>query len=104
MSNFPADEIAFRKRQQDAVDARIAMRACQKILLVARGGDVINDNPTSGHEARDNYFINLGVQLRRFDVGEAKREIFATVGEVESVAMKDFDGTGGPGARNVLAR
>jgi hypothetical protein len=55
--------------------SRIAVRALDELLLVARQAHVIDDEPTAGHQVWDNDLVDHGVQLRRLVVGEAKHQL-----------------------------
>ena len=74
-SALPADEIAFCKWQEYAVYSRIIFGTVQKLRLDAGGSYIIDDEPSTGHEARDRFLVNLGVELRRLKIGEAKRDL-----------------------------
>src|SRR5512143_862719 len=101
---LPADHVALGKRQEHAVDARIAVGAFDELLLMARRGDVIDHQPAAWHQAWHDDLIDLGVQFRRLDVGEAKSQRFSLIREVESIAVVDSDRTVRAGFGDVGAR
>ena len=86
-SALPADEITFGKWQERAVDSRIIFGTVQELCLEAGGGYVVDYEPSTGHEARNRFLVNFGVELRGLKVGEAKRDLLKTGDVVESVAV-----------------
>src|SRR3972149_9368399 len=82
VSNFPADEVAFLKRQKHAIDSMVASRAVQKLGLEPRRSHVVDDQPSARHEARHHLLVNLGVGLSGSAIGEAERDIVETAPRV----------------------
>jgi hypothetical protein len=101
--NFSADEISFWKWQEYAVYSRIVLRTVQELRLDAGGSYVVDDEPSTGHEARDDLLVDLSVELRRLNIGETKRDLLEASRIVESIAVKDLDRISRSGAGNVLA-
>jgi len=99
----PADEITFWKWQEHAVYSRIFFGTVQELRLDARESYVIDDEQSTGHEARDRFLVDLGVELRGLKIGEAKRDLLEPGGVVESVAMNGLDRTSRSGAGDVLS-
>jgi hypothetical protein len=101
VSALPADEISLWEWQEHRVHPGIATRAFQECRLDARGRYVIDDEPSTGQEARDYLLVDLRVGFRRLNIGEAKRDFLETGGIVESVAMKDLNRICRAGAADV---
>src|SRR3989338_5904199 len=103
VSALPANEISLWKWQEHAVYTRISLRTVQKLRLDAGGSYVIDDEPSTRHEARDHFLVDLGVVLRGLNIGEAKRDLLETGRVIESIAMNDLDRTRRAGAGDVFS-
>ena len=62
-SALPADEITFWKWQEHAVYSRIFFGTVQELRLDARESYVIDDEPSTGHEARDRVLVDPGERV-----------------------------------------
>ena len=102
-SALPADEIIFWKWQEHAVYSRIIFGAVWVLRLETGRSYIIDDEQSTGHETRDGFFVDLGVELRGLKIGEAKRDLLEPGGVVESVAMNGLDRTCRSGAGDVLS-
>ena len=79
------------------------MSTVQELRLDAGGSYVVDDEPSTGHEARDYLLVDLSVELRGLNIGETKRDLLEASRIVEGIAVKDLDRISRPGAGNVLA-
>ena len=100
---FPAEEVALGKRQEYAVYSRIVRGSVQKFGLDAGRGNIVDDEPAAGHQARYYKFIDLSVVLRRFDVGKAKCQRVGSIpphSTAQFALLVDFSQDLYPGIKN----
>ena len=91
VSALPADEISLWKWHEHAVYSRITFGAVQKLRLDAGGSYVVDDEPSTWHEARDYLLVDLSVELRGLNIGETKRDLLEASRIVERIAVKDLE-------------
>ena len=67
------------------------MRTVQELRLDAGGSYVVDDEPSTGQEARDYLLVDLSVELRGLNIRETKRDLLEASRIVESIAVKDLE-------------
>jgi hypothetical protein len=67
------------------------LRTVQELRLDAGGSYVVDDEPSTRHEARDDLLVDLSVELRRLNIGETKRDLLEVSRIVERIAVKDLE-------------
>ncbi len=55
------------------------------------GSYVVDDEPSTRHEARDDLLVDLSVELRRLNIGETKRDLLEVSRIVERIAVKGLE-------------